>query len=247
MRELAADAGTGCVVRATDQIEEAIDGAEFAISSIGDSGAEATARVYGSTYHATDLQIPSKHGVQQVIGDTCGPAGMMMALRAIPAYIEICREMERRCHDVILLNHSNPMAPLCRAMRKYTGINVIGICHGVQIGIMQAAAILELPARDLDCMWIGTNHCYWFTRVLHRGRDVYPKLRQRIAEGSHRRDRCLRGKCPIAMGTHSSTLMMITSSNSIHGLHNTRARLTCRGRWLRWPSSCVRWVPRTRT
>ena len=38
------------------------------------------------------------------------PAAMMMAFRSIPAYLAICREMEKRCPRVVLLNHSNPMA-----------------------------------------------------------------------------------------------------------------------------------------
>jgi len=179
---LAAEAGTGCSVRAAAGLADAVDGADFALSSIGGSGAEVTARVYGSRYHAADIRIPAKYGIQQVVGDTCGPGGMMMALRAIPAYLEICREMERRCPHAILLNHSNPMAVLCRAMVKYTDITVVGICHGVQAGIKHAADILEVTPHELDCSWVGTNHYYWFTRVLHRGRDVYPELRRRLAE-----------------------------------------------------------------
>jgi len=107
---------------------------------------------------------------------------MMMGLRAIPAYIEICREMEKRCPNVVLFNHSNPMAVLCRAMVKYTGINAIGICHGVQAGIRYAAEILEVDPRELSTTWVGTNHYYWFTRVLHRGEDTYPELMRRIYE-----------------------------------------------------------------
>ncbi len=181
-RGLAAEAGTGCAVRATDDLADAVDGADFAISSIGGSGAAIASRVYQSPYHAADLRIPAKYGIRQIVGDTCGPAGMMMGLRSIPAYIEICREMERRCPHAILFNHSNPMAVLCRAMVKYTDITVIGICHGVQAGIRYAAQILEVDPRELSCTWVGTNHYYWFTRVLHRGRDVYPELMRRIRE-----------------------------------------------------------------
>lgn len=179
--ELAEKAGTGCHVRGTDDLADALDGADFAISSIGGSGAEVTARVYGSSYHAADIRIPAEYGIQQIVGDTCGPGGMMMGLRAVPAYLEICREMQKRCPDVILLNHSNPMAVLCRALSRHTDITTIGICHGVQAGIKHAARILQVPPRELDCTWVGTNHYYWFTRVLHRGRDVYPELRRRLA------------------------------------------------------------------
>ncbi len=178
--KLAEEAGTGCTVRATDDLADAVDGADFAVSSIGGSGAVIGSRVYQSTYHAADVRIPAKYGIQQIVGDTCGPGGMMMGLRSVPAYIEICREMEKRCPDAILLNHSNPMAVLCRAMIKYTDINAIGICHGVQGGIKYAADILEVDPHDLSCTWVGTNHYYWLTRVLHRGEDLYPELMRRV-------------------------------------------------------------------
>jgi alpha-galactosidase len=177
---LARQAGTGCRVRATDDLADAVDGSDFALSSIGGSGAAIGSRVYQSAYHAADIRIPAKYGIQQIVGDTCGPAGMMMALRAVPAYMEICREMERRCPDAILLNHSNPMAVLCRAMVKHTRINSIGICHGVQAGIRYAAELLHVDPRELSATWVGTNHYYWFTRLLHRGHDVYPELMRRL-------------------------------------------------------------------
>lgn len=184
-RRLAEEAGTGFRVRAASGLDDAVDGAHFAISSIGGSGADIASNVYASAYHAADIRIPAKYGIHQVVGDTCGPAAMMMGLRSIPAYLEICRRMEQRCPDAVLLSHSNPMAVLCRAMRKYTSINVIGICHGVQGGVAHAAGILEVPAHELECLWIGTNHYYWFTRVLHKGVDVYPELMARMASREH--------------------------------------------------------------
>jgi len=177
---LAEMSGTGLRVRACETLADAIDGADFAITSIGGSGAS-TGGVYGTSYHLKDILIPARYGIYQIVGDTAGPAGMMMGLRSIPVYIDICHEMEKRCPDAILLNHSNPMAPLCRAMTKYTNINVIGICHGVQHGIMHLARLLDLPPHELDTTWIGTNHYHWFLSIRHNGRDIYPEVRRRLA------------------------------------------------------------------
>ncbi|NQT93288.1 MAG: hypothetical protein HQ559_11050, partial [Lentisphaerae bacterium] len=157
------------------------DGAHFAISSIGGSGAEICSDVYHSYYHNCDMYIPAKYGIQQVVGDTAGPAGLMMGLRSIPSYLHICSEMEKRCPDAVLLSHSNPMAVLCRAMNKYSKINVIGICHGVQATVMQAAEMLDVPAHELECVWIGTNHYYWIVRAGHQGRDLTEELAGRAA------------------------------------------------------------------
>ncbi len=175
-RGLAERRGTGLRIRGTTRMADAVDGADFAISSIGGSGAAVSRDVYGSYHHAVDMHIQARHGVQQAIGDTCGPAGLMMGLRSIPPLVAICREMEKRCPRVILLNHSNPMAVIMRALHKYTPIAAVGVCHGVQGGIIAAARLLGVPPGELECLWIGTNHYYWFTRVLHQGRDVLPRL-----------------------------------------------------------------------
>ena len=178
---LAEQAGTNMQVRSCASLSDALDGADFALAAIGGSGVS-TGGVYRTDVRVRDILIPTKHGVYQIVGDTGGPAGMMMGLRNIPIYLAICREMERRCPHVLFFNHSNPMAVLCRAMTKYTTINVIGICHGVQIGITLVAKLLGVPAEELDTVWVGTNHHHWFTRLYHRGRDVYPEVRRRMAE-----------------------------------------------------------------
>ncbi|MCC6446564.1 MAG: hypothetical protein IT210_24310 [Armatimonadetes bacterium] len=185
-RRLAESAGTRFSVKAAGSLPEALDGADFAVTSIGGSGAEVSRNVYSSYFHLADVRICAQYGVQQLVGDTCGPAGMMMALRSIPAYLDICREMERLCPKAILINHSNPMAALCRAMRKYSNIQVIGLCHGVQGGIVYAAGLLGVPPEELCCTWVGTNHYYWYTRVTHRGEDVYPALMERVAAATDR-------------------------------------------------------------
>ncbi|MHC4716900.1 MAG: family 4 glycosyl hydrolase [Planctomycetota bacterium] len=175
-RRLTEEAGTGCTVRATIDLADAVDGADFALSAIGGSGAEVSATVYGSKIHNADVEVSRKYGIEQIVGDTAGPAGMMMGLRAVPVYIRFCREMEKRCPGALLLNHSNPMAVLMRAMHKHTSVKAIGICHGVQGGTGHAARVLGVPPEELKCIWIGTNHYYWFTKVMHNGRDVTAEL-----------------------------------------------------------------------
>ena len=173
--------GTGLRVRVCADLADAVDGADFAISSIGGAG-KSGGHVYGTSLHKQDLLIPARYGIYQIVGDTGGPAGMMMGLRSIPIYLRICHEMEKRCPNVVFMNHSNPMAILCRAMIKHSGIEqVIGVCHGVQGGIKRIAKLLDVPPRELDTVWIGTNHYHWFIRIRHNGKDVYPEARRRIA------------------------------------------------------------------
>jgi alpha-galactosidase len=176
-RRLAREAGTRFLFSATADLAETLDGADFAISSIGGSGAETSPDVYGSWYHAADMHIPARYGIRQVVGDTAGPAGMMMGLRSVPAYLAICSEMERRCPDAVLFSHSNPMAVLCRAMHKHSKVKTVGVCHGVQETVQQAASMLGVPPGELECVWVGTNHFYWILRAVHRGADLTERLR----------------------------------------------------------------------
>jgi alpha-galactosidase len=181
---LAELAGTGFRVRTCTHLADALDGADFAVTAIGGAG-ESAGSIYDTGYHAQDVTIPARYGIYQIVGDTGGPAGMMMGLRSVPIYLNICREMEKRCPKAILFNHSNPMAVLCRAMTKYSGITVVGICHGVQGGIERLAKLLGVRPEELDTVWIGTNHYHWFTRIYHHGKDVYPEVWKRLAERTH--------------------------------------------------------------
>jgi alpha-galactosidase/6-phospho-beta-glucosidase family protein len=52
----------------------------------------------------------------------------------------------------------------------------------VQEGIQLVSGLLGIPAQELDCVWIGTNHYHWFTRVCHRGKDMMPEVWRRAAE-----------------------------------------------------------------
>ena len=197
---LARDADSGLRVRASAGLDDCLDGAGFVVTSIGGSGAEVTRNVYGSWYHNADMHIPAKYGIHQIIGDTAGPAGMMMGLRSIPAYLGISRRMEKRCPRAILLNHSNPMAPIMRALHKYSSITSIGICHGVQGGIGAAAKLLGVPAGELECRWIGTNHYYWFTGLRHHGNDMLPELVKLTREQEAPEDHAMSAELSAAYG-----------------------------------------------
>ena len=201
-RGVADSLGTGFRIDPVASLAEALDCADFVLTSIGGSGADINSSVYSSRYHALDMYIPAKYGIHQVIGDTCGPAGMMMGLRSIPVYLHICREMEKRCPKAVLFNHSNPMAVLCRAMRKYSGIAVIGICHGVQAGVVYAAKLLGVKPEELECTWVGTNHYYWFTGVFRGKEDVYSLLRKRLKSAGKQENRELTAGLSQIYGYH---------------------------------------------
>ena len=64
-----------------------------------------------------------KYGVDMNVGDTRGVSGIFRSLRTIPVLVDIARDMERYCPNALMLNYTNPMAMLCRAMDIETDIN----------------------------------------------------------------------------------------------------------------------------
>jgi len=170
-------------VRVINNLIEAIDDADFVIGDIGGVGGGGGGFYHPGGIHSKDLLICAKYGIYQIIGDTCGPAAMMAAFRTIPIYLNIWNKMEKKCPNAIFINHANPMAILCRAGHKYSSIkSIIGICHGVQSGIRYIAEILNLPPEELETIWIGTNHYYWFTKIYYKRKDKYPELKKKMAQ-----------------------------------------------------------------
>jgi len=128
-----------------------------------------------------DVLIPNKYGVSTNVGDTRGPSGIFRALRTIPIMLSICRDMEKECPRAILLNYTNPMAMLCRAMQKATSIKVSGLCHSVQGTAQMLAHWAGVPYEEVDYTCAGINHMAWYTKFEHKGVDLYPKLRKVVS------------------------------------------------------------------
>ena len=84
----------------------------------GADGVVCTILAGGLSVWRKDIEIPKKYGVDINVGDTRGPSGIFRALRTIPVMLDICRDIERYCPQAIVLNYTNPMAMLCRAMQS---------------------------------------------------------------------------------------------------------------------------------
>jgi len=125
-----------------------------------------------------DILVPNKYGVSTNIGDTRGPSGVFRALRTIPVMLDIVKDIERYCPNAILLNYTNPMAMLCRAMQRKSDITVSGLCHSVQGTAMMLAKWAGVPYEEVVYTCAGINHMAWFTRFEHNHKDLYPKLRK---------------------------------------------------------------------
>lgn len=127
-----------------------------------------------------DVLIPQKYGVDINIGDTRGPSGIFRALRTIPVMLDICKDIERRCPHAILLNYTNPMAMLCRAMQISSSVKLTGLCHSVQGTANMLASWIGAPMKEITYLCAGINHQAWFIKFEWKGKDAYPLLREAV-------------------------------------------------------------------
>jgi alpha-galactosidase len=156
-------------ITATTERREALAGANYVFCVV---------RVGGLEAFETDIEIPLRYGVDQAVGDTLGPGGIMYAQRTIPVLLEFCRDVsEVSAPGCLFINHANPMAMNTWAMSKYGhGVKCVGLCHGVQHGHEQIAKAVGLPKEEVDIVCAGINHQTWYISIKHEGRDLTGKL-----------------------------------------------------------------------
>jgi len=153
----------------------------------------ATFQVAGLQGFEADYKIPLKHGVDQCIGDTLGPGGIFRALRSIPVTLDMAHDMEELCPDAYLLNYVNPMAMICWALGT-TRVPFVGLCHGVQTTMDLISGYVDVPKDQIDFLCAGINHMAWFLKLEHRGRDLYPLLRERFEQPEYYANEKVRGE-----------------------------------------------------
>ncbi|NKQ34618.1 MAG: alpha-glucosidase/alpha-galactosidase [Chloroflexi bacterium] len=166
-------------ITATLDRREALAGADYAIGMFQVAGYEPGT--------ALDFEIPKKVGLRQTIADTLGVGGIMRGLRTIPVLLEMTRDMEELCPDVLFLNYVNPMAMNCWAIDRASSIKTVGLCHSVQGTAVQLARDLQIPPQEINYLCAGINHMAFYLKleqVTPDGRiDLYPRLHQVIADG----------------------------------------------------------------
>lgn len=158
-------------VEATMDREEALKDADAVVCTI---------LVGGTDVWQYDITIPKKYGIDTNVGDTRGPSGVFRALRTIPVMLSIVKDMEKHCPDAILLNYTNPMAMLCRAMQRASFIKVTGLCHSVQGTAMMLARWIGAPYQEVTYICAGINHQAWYLKYDWNGKDAYPLIHKAV-------------------------------------------------------------------
>lgn len=183
--------GVGLRVTGTTDQRAALAGADFVVVSISTGG-------FASMRH--DLEIPARYGIRQTVGDTVGPGGIVRALRNVPVLVGIARDMEDCCPDAWLLNLTNPMTALCRAVSRSTAIRTIGLCHEITITQFVLSLLLDVSFLDLRLTVAGVNHLPLVTALDVGGRDGFALLRDLLDHAEERAAEPLAMEIPEGLG-----------------------------------------------
>ncbi len=159
-------AGIECETLLTDDLDLALQGADFVITQI---------RVGKLPARYLDETIPNKYGL---IGqETTGIGGFFKAQRTIPVMKHICDRIEAICPDAWLINFTNPSGIITEFVLNNTNVKCIGLCN---VPIDMIDDIKEDVGEDMEYTYVGLNHLSWMTSVRKNGEELIDKL---IGEG----------------------------------------------------------------
>jgi 6-phospho-beta-glucosidase len=152
-------------VDVTDDLDRALDAADFVLVQI---------RVGGQAARLRDETFPLACGC---IGqETTGAGGLAKALRTVPVVLEIAdRARDRAADGAWIVDFTNPVGIVTRALLDH-GHRAIGLCN-VAIGFQRRfAGWLGVEPARVVVDQVGLNHLTWVRRVLLDGEDVLPAL-----------------------------------------------------------------------
>ena len=177
--------GKDYIVTISEDRREALAGCDFVLTTFSPGAMDA---------FYNDLEIPVKYGVRLPVSMTCGISGMSAALRTVPVAYEITRDMEQVCPGAVLINVTNPMTAVTKALNMPAKtVTVYGMCHEVfklrditrrifGIDMPQGMDINTflysyLHEQGFDYTVAGLNHFIWLTKATLHGRDVLDVIR----------------------------------------------------------------------
>jgi 6-phospho-beta-glucosidase len=152
-------------VRESLRLEDAVEGADFVLSSI---------RVGGVAGRTHDERAAIENGYPGQ--ETTGPAGMAMALRTVPVAIEQARIVQKLAPRAWLINFTNPAGLITQAVLHHSDARVVGICDTPSELLHRIASVLGADSSEVRCEYVGLNHLGWVRKIELRGQDVTDRV-----------------------------------------------------------------------
>lgn len=165
-RAMAKRSGLRARLDSCNSAEEAVEGADYVITSIRVGGIEARVK---------DETIALAHGL--VGQETVGAGGFACAMRNLAAMLEYARLIERVAPRATIINFTNPVGIISQGLLNHSGANLLGVCDTpleTFEGIAQAAG--RNPFR-LRFDYLGLNHLGWVRSIRDEsGKELLPEI-----------------------------------------------------------------------
>jgi 6-phospho-beta-glucosidase len=164
-RRMLDDQGYAGGFELTDDLDQAVDGADYVLVQIRVGGQEARLR---------DETVPLACGC--VGQETTGAGGFAKAFRTVPVVLEIAERVRERAADgAWIVDFTNPVGIVTRSLLD-AGHRAVGLCN-VAIGVQRACArLLAVEPEQVVVDQVGLNHLTWVRAVRVDGEDVLPQL-----------------------------------------------------------------------
>ncbi|MFL5982903.1 MAG: 6-phospho-beta-glucosidase [Gaiellaceae bacterium] len=149
----------------TDDLDRALDGADFVLIQI---------RVGGQEARLSDETIPLACGC---IGqETTGAGGLGKALRTVPVVLGIAeRVRELAAGGAWIVDFTNPVGIVTRSLLD-AGHRALGLCNVAITTQRKLASLLGVEPERVQVDQVGLNHLSWVRFVRVDGEDVLPEL-----------------------------------------------------------------------
>jgi 6-phospho-beta-glucosidase len=157
--------GHPAVVRWTDNLDDALDGAAAVLIQL---------RVGGQAARNRDETWPLDYDC--VGQETTGAGGLAKALRTVPLVLDIAEQARRRAlPGAWIIDFTNPVGIVTRALLD-AGHRAVGLCN-VAIGLQRYfASVLGTDPARVSLDHAGLNHLTWLRGVQVDGKELLPEL-----------------------------------------------------------------------
>src|SRR5580698_662592 len=157
--------GHSAVVRWTDNLDDALDGAAAVLIQL---------RVGGQAARNRDETWPLDYDC--VGQETTGAGGLAKALRTVPLVLDIAEQARRRAlPGAWIIDFTNPVGIVTRALLD-AGHRAVGLCN-VAIGLQRYfASVLGTDPARVSLDHAGLNHLTWLRGVQVDGKELLPEL-----------------------------------------------------------------------
>ena len=154
--------GIGMTATGTTDQRQALEGADYVVVCISTGGFDSHAprpRDPGAVRHEAGGRRHRR-----------ARAGSSAPCATSRCSSSIARDMEELCPDAWMLNITNPMTTICRAVTRETSVKTVGLCHEIAGAQFTLVQLLDVDFREIDVEVAGVNHLPFITACVD-GRD----------------------------------------------------------------------------